>query len=129
METVKQLEQELSALDEAWVVRRESLMDVGKDGKRSEPTGKSLIPRVLVMVGSVIVMAFLSASSLPTVFVYLFLVPFAVATFQLISGAGKSDSFDREQAIYESQRSSLIRRIEKSKREAPVSDSGAAKQS
>jgi hypothetical protein len=118
MDTAAKLEEELLTLERDWQRQRETFLVLGKDGKLSEPTGASLVPRVIIMVGSVVVMAFLSATSLPTAFVYLLLIPFSLATFQLLSGAGKSEAFDRARSIYESHRTSLIRRLEKA-REIP----------
>lgn len=115
MDEITKLEEELARLDADWAARRDSFLISGKDGSRSEPTGVHLVPRVAVMIGSVVLMAFLSASSLHPVFVYALLVPFAIATFQLLSGAGKSDRFDRELSAYESHRSAIIRRIEAAK--------------
>jgi hypothetical protein len=111
MDEKQKLEDELARLDNEWIARRESFLIKDKHGKLAEPTGVHLVPRVLVMVGSVVLMAFLSASELHPVFVYALLLPFSVATFQLLSGAGKSDKFDRERSIYESQRSAIIRKM------------------
>lgn len=115
METISQLEQELARLDRDWETKRATFLVRGKDGKLGEPTGAHLIPRVIIMVGSVVLMAFLSATSLSPIFTYALLIPFSLATFQLISGAGKSDAFDRAQSEHEGLRSAIIRKLEKAK--------------
>jgi hypothetical protein len=112
MDTVAKLEEDLLALERDWARQRESFLVMGKDGKLGEPTGAALIPRVIVMVASVVLMAFLSATSLSSVFVYAMLIPFSLATFQLLAGAGKSEAFDRASSIYESHRTALIRKLE-----------------
>lgn len=115
MEDITKLGEELARLDAEWTARRDAFLIAGKDGSRAEPTGVHLVPRVIVMIGSVVLMAFFSASSLHPVFVYALMVPFAIATFQLLSGAGKSDRFDRERSAYESHRAAIVRRIESAK--------------
>ena len=113
MDTAAQLEAELARMDAEWHRKRETFLVRGKDGTLGEPTGANLIPRVVVMIGSVVVMAFLSATSLPAILPYLCLVPFSVATFQLLSGAGKSDAFDRARSAYEGERSAVVRKLER----------------
>ncbi len=116
MDECRKLEEELARLDAEWAAKRKTFLIKDKAGKLSEPTGAHLVPRVIVMIGSVVLMAFFSATELHPAFVYALLLPFSVATFQLISGAGKSDKFDRECSIYESQRSAIIRKLEAAKR-------------
>ena len=113
MESISQIEEELARLDREWEVKRETFFGRGKDGKLGEPTGADLVPRVIIMVGSVVLMAFFSATSLSPIFTYAMLIPFSLATFQLISGAGKSDAFDRAESEHEGLRSALIRKLEK----------------
>lgn len=115
MDTVGKLKEDLDTLERDWERQREGFLELGKDGKLAEPTGASLVPRVVIMVGSVILMAFFSATSLSSIFVYALLIPFSIATFQLLSGAGKSDAYDRAYAVYESHRTSLIRKLEKAR--------------
>ena len=117
MESISEIEEALACLDRDWEAKRATLLVRGRDGKLSTPTGAHLIPRVLIMVGSVVMVAALSATSLSPVFVYAMLVPFAIATFQLIAGGGKSDAFDRAQSEYEGLRSALIRKLEQARRE------------
>jgi hypothetical protein len=112
MENISKLEEELAALDRDWERQRETFLVRNRDGTLGEPTGVHLIPRVLIMVGSVVLMAFLSATSVPAVIIYVLLIPFSLATFQLLSGAGKSDGFDRAKSVYESHRSAILRKLE-----------------
>ncbi len=116
MDDISQLEQQLAQLERDWERQREGFLVMGKDGKLSEPTGANLVPRVIVMIGSVVMMAFLSATSLSGFLAYVLLVPFSIATFQLLSGAGKSDAFERAQSVYESHRSAIYRKIEAAQR-------------
>ena len=116
MDTITQLEEELAQMERDWERQREGFLILGKDGTLGEPTGASLVPRVVIMVGSVVIMAFLSATSLPAFLPYACLVPFSIATFQLLAGAGKSDAFDRAKSAYEGQRSAIIRKLEAARR-------------
>ncbi len=115
MESINQLEEELARLDREWGVKRATFLVRGKDGKLGEPTGANLVPRVILMVGSVVAMAFFSATSLSPFFAFACLIPFSVATFQLISGAAKSDAFDRSQSEHEGLRSAVIRKLEQAR--------------
>lgn len=116
MDEISQLEQQLAQLERDWERQREGFLVMGKDGKLGEPTGANLVPRVIVMIGSVVFMALLSATSLPAFLAYVLLVPFSIATFQLLSGAGKSDAFERAQSVYESHRSAIYRKLEAAQR-------------
>ena len=116
MDTVTKLEEELAQLERDWERQRASFLVREKDGKLGEPTGANLVPRVVIMVGSVVIMAFLAATSLPAFLPYACLVPFSIATFQLLAGAGKSDAFDRAKSAYEGQRSAIIRKLEAARR-------------
>ena len=88
----------------------------GPDGElRPRPT-RSVTSCIGLMVGSVLVMAFLSASSLPVLVTYVGMIPFGLGTYWLMISCSKAESFERCKTAYETHRGSLLRKLDEIKR-------------
>ena len=100
----------LAALEVEWQQERARYLTRDKDGQMQEPGNSVNIPRTIVlMVGSVVVMALVSASPLPSYVSLLGLIPFGIGTFQLMVGSSKAEAYERGQTAYESRKAALER--------------------
>jgi hypothetical protein len=107
-----QLEAELAALENQWLADQARFLKRGPDGG-FEPARPINVGRcILLMVFSVIVMALLAATSLPPFVSLLGLVPFAMGTFGLMVGSSKAEALERCRTAYETQRASILRKME-----------------
>ena len=105
------LEAELSTLESEWREEEKRFLVRGKDGKLEEPKPVNVVAAIGMMIGSVIVMAFLSATPLPIYITYLGLIPFGLGTYQLLAGSSKAEQRERFRTAYESKRAALMRKL------------------
>src|SRR5688572_12875738 len=105
------LEAELAAVEQQWDADQERHMVKGPDGRFVERPPTNVARCIFLMVGSVIAMAFISATPLPPYISLLGLVPFAIGTFRLMIGATKSEAFERCRTEYETRRAALLRKL------------------
>jgi hypothetical protein len=109
-EPTDSIDARLAALEAEWQQERARYLTRDKDGQLREATGGPNIPRVIALiVGSVVVMALLAASPLPSFLGFLGLIPFAFGTFQLMVGSSKAEAYERGQTAYESRKAALER--------------------
>lgn len=109
----ERLNAELAAVERQWHADQEHHMVRDAEGHLVPRKPVSVKNCIIMMVGSVLAMAILSATPLPSLLVYIGLIPFGVGTFRLMIGATKAEAFERCRTEYESRRASIHRRIQK----------------
>lgn len=105
------LEAELAAVERQWDADQALHMVKGPNGELVPRPPTNVARCILLMVGSVIGMAFLAATPLPPWVMFIGLVPFAVGTFRLMIGSSKSEAFERCRTEYETRRTALLRKL------------------
>ena len=105
------LEAELAALDQEWREQQKRFLVRGKNGNLEEPKPVNVVAAITMMIGSVLVMAFLSATPLPIYVTYVGLIPFGLGTYQLLAGSSRAEQRDRFRTAYESKRAALVRKL------------------
>jgi hypothetical protein len=109
--TKDQVEIELAALEKEWETDQARYLVRGADGEFSELQSINIPACILLMVGSVVGMALLAASPLPSFVALLGLIPFGLGTFRLMVSSSKAEAFERCKTAYESRRSALLRKL------------------
>ena len=105
------LEAELASVERQWESDCERFMVRTPDGRLVERPPTNVKNCIVLMVGSVVGMALLSATPLPPWVTLLGLVPFGVGTFRLMIGSSKAESFERCRTEYETRRGALLRKL------------------
>lgn len=108
----ERLNAELAAVERQWRADQERFMARDADGHLVPRKPVSVRNCILLMVGSVLVMAILSATPLPSLLVYVGLIPFGIGTFRLMIGASKAEAFERCRTEYDTRRASIHKRIQ-----------------
>ncbi len=105
------LEAELAAVERQWESDQERFMVRAPNGRLVERPPTNVKNCIILMVGSVVGMALVSASPLPPWVSLIGLVPFAIGTFRLMIGSSKAESFERCRTEYETRRGALLRKL------------------
>ncbi len=114
---VIELQNDLERLDREWENRRESMLVRSRDGHVSEPSSISSIAAGFIAVGVGIVFIIATASMHAPPFIPLFgLVIIGFAIFGMVNGTNKATSFREGRSRYESERQSLVSRLEDERR-------------
>lgn len=108
----ERLNAELAAVERQWHADQERHMVRDADGNLVPRKPVSVKHCIILMVGSVLAMAIFSATPLPSLFVYIGLIPFGLGTFRLMIGATKAEAFERCKTEYDSRRASVYRRLQ-----------------
>jgi hypothetical protein len=111
------LEAELAAVERQWRSDQERYLVRGPDGELVERAPVNVGRCIVLMVGSVIGMALISALPLPVYLPLLGLIPFGVGTFRLMIGSSKAEAFERCRTEYLTRRDSLMRKLSEAARE------------
>jgi hypothetical protein len=105
------LEAELAAVERQWDADQERNLVKDADGRLVARPPTNVARCIALMVGSVIGMAFISATPLPPYVSLLGLVPFTIGTFRLMIGSSKAEAFERCRTEYETRRTALLRKL------------------
>lgn len=103
---------ELAAVEQQWLADQNHFMARDAEGNLLPKKPVSVSLCIKMMVGSVVAMAILSATSLPSFFTLIGLIPFGWGTFQLMIGSSKAEAFERCRTEYETRRGSILRKLD-----------------
>jgi hypothetical protein len=106
-----QVTAELAALEREWDADQARYLIRGADGEFQPPAPINIARCIMLMVGSVVGMALLAATSLPSFVALVGLIPFGIGTFRLMVGSSKAEALERCRTAYESRRAALLRKL------------------
>ncbi|WP_035602446.1 hypothetical protein [Haloferula sp. BvORR071] len=115
---VIELQNDLERLDREWASRKDSFMVRGQHGHRHMPsTGGSVAGGIFAIVGGIVWMSFAARIGAPMPFPLFGLLFIGFAIFSMVNGASKASSYESEGRDFEQRRNSLIRQIERERRD------------
>jgi hypothetical protein len=115
---VIELQNDLARIDREWEQQKEGFMVTGKHGHRSLPsTAGSAVGGVFAAVFGVVWIGAASSMGAPAPFVLFGVVFVGFAIFNAVNGASKANAHQSAEALHQSQRAEMIRKIEAARRD------------